>query len=126
MRWMKPIAVTTLSFAFLAAGAFAQNSQTSQSKTQSTTTTNAYGDTQTTTHHRARKSQSTTMPDGTTVTSQQKTDSRRYNANGNQIAGERTTTSSQDTVSPDGMSSTHVETKTHTQSNAQPQPQPQR
>lgn len=116
MRLLKPIATTALSFAFLTAGALAQNSQTSQSTTQSTTSTDAYGQTQTSVHHKAKKSQQTTLPDGTTVTSQQKTDATRYDANGNPIAGQRTTSSSQDAVSPDGSSQTHTETQTHTES----------
>lgn len=117
MRFMKPMAVTALSFAFLTAGAMAQNQQTSQSTTQSTTSTDAYGNTQTSVHHKAKRRSQTTLPDGTTVTSQQKTDASHYDANGNPVAGQRTTTSSQDAVSPDGSTQTHTETQTHTQTN---------
>lgn len=115
MRLLKPLATTALSFVFLTAGALAQNQQT-QSTTQSTTSTDAYGQTQTQTQHKARKTQQTTMPDGTTVTTQQKTDASHYDANGNPIAGQRTTNNSQDTVSPDGQTRTHTETNTNTQS----------
>jgi len=117
MRLLKPIATTALSFAFLTAGALAQNQQSTQSTTQSTTSTDAYGQTQTTTHHKAKKTQQTTLPDGTTVTTQQKTDATHYDANGNPVAGERTTTNSQDAVTPDGQTRTHTETQTHTQTN---------
>ena len=124
MRLLKPLATTALSFAFLTAGALAQNAQTSQSTTQSTTSTDAYGQTQTQTQHKARKSSQTTLPDGTQVTTQQKTDASQYDANGNPIAGQRTTTSSQDTTSPYGNNSTHTETQTHTESNPTPPPPP--
>ena len=124
MRLLKPLATTALSFAFLTAGALAQNQQSTQSTTQSTTTTDAYGQTQTQTQHKARKTQQTTLPDGTTVTTQQKTDANHYDANGNPVAGQRTTSSSQDTVSPDGQSRTHTETQTNTQSNPTPPPPP--
>jgi hypothetical protein len=124
MRLLKPIATTALSFAFLTAGALAQNTQNSQSTTQSTTTTDAYGQTQTSTHHKARKSEQTTMPDGTTVTTQHKTDASHYDANGNPVAGQRSTSNSQDTVSPDGQTQTHTETQTNTQSNPTPPPPP--
>ncbi|HXS12254.1 MAG TPA: hypothetical protein VN734_06100 [Acidobacteriaceae bacterium] len=117
MRLLKPIATTALSLAFLTAGALAQNQQSTQSTTQSTTSTDAYGQTQTTTHHKAKKTQQTTLPDGTTVTTQQKTDATHYDANGNPVAGERTTTNSQDAVTPDGQTRTHTETQTHTQTN---------
>jgi hypothetical protein len=124
MRLLKPIATTALSFAFLTAGALAQNQQNTQSTTQSTTTTDAYGQSQTQTHHKARKSEQTTLPDGTTVTRQQKTDASHYDANGNPIAGQRSTSNSQDTVSPDGYNRTHTETQTNTQSNPTPPPPP--
>jgi hypothetical protein len=124
MRLIKPIAATALSFAFLTAGALAQNQQTTQSTTQKTTSTDAYGQTQTTTHHKARRSQQTTLPDGTTVNSRQKTDATRYDANGNPVAAQRTTTSSQDTASPDGTTQTHTQTQTHTESNPTPPPPP--
>ena len=118
MRFLKPLAASALSFAFLAAGAMAQTQQqTTQSTTQSTTNTDAYGQTQTSVHHKAKKDQQTTLPDGTTVTSQHKTDATRYDANGNPIAGQRTTTDSQDTSSPDGTTQTHTQTQTHTESN---------
>ena len=116
MRLLKPIATTALSFAFLAAGALAQNQQNSQSTTQSTTTTDAYGQTQTQTQHKSKKTQQTTLPDGTTVTTQQRTNASGYDANGNPVAGQRTTTHSQDTVSPDGQTRTHTEVQTNTQS----------
>jgi Flp pilus assembly protein TadD len=115
MRLLKPLALSALSFAFLTAGAFAQNQQT-QSTTQSTTTTDAYGRTQTQTQHKAKATEQTTLPDGTVVTTQRKTDSTGYDANGNPIAGQRTTTNTQDTVSPDGQTRTHTETNTNTQS----------
>ena len=115
MRLLKPLAISALSFSFLAAGAFAQNQQT-QSTTQSTTTTDAYGRTQTETQHKAKSTEQTTLPDGTVVTTQRKTDSTGYDANGNPIAGQRTTTNTQDTVSPDGQTRTHTETNTNTQS----------
>jgi hypothetical protein len=124
MRLLKPIATTALSFAFLTAGALAQTQQNTQSTTQSTTSTDAYGQTQTSTHHKARKSEQTTMPDGTTVTTQQKTDASHYDANGNPVAGQRSTSNSQDTASPDGQSRTHTETQTNTQSNPTPPPPP--
>jgi hypothetical protein len=125
MRLMKPIAATALSFAFLTAGTLAQSQQTTQSATQSTTSTDAYGQTQTSVHHKAKRSSQTTLPDGTTVTSQQKTDATHYDSNGNPVAGQRTTSNSQDTVSPYGNSRTHTETQTHTESNpAPPQPPP--
>lgn len=116
MRLLKPLATTALSFAFLTAGAMAQNYQTSQSTTQSTTSTDAYGQSQTSVHHKARKSSETTMPDGTTVKTQHKTEASHYDADGNPIADQRTTTHSQDTVSPDGSAQTHTETQTHTES----------
>jgi hypothetical protein len=124
MRFLKPLATTALSFAFLTTGAMAQNAQSTQSTTQSTTTTDPYGQTQTSVHHKAKKSTQTTLPDGTTVNSQQKTDATRYDANGNPIAGQRTTTNSQDTTSPYGDSRTHTETQTHTESNPTPPPPP--
>lgn len=118
MRFLKPIATTALSFAFLTAGALAQvpQQQTTQSTTHSTTSTDAYGQTQTSVHHKSQKQSQTTMPDGTTVTTQQKTDASHYDANGNPVAGQRTTSSSQDTVSPDGTTQTHTSTQTHTES----------
>lgn len=122
MRLLKPIATTALSFAFLTAGALAQNQQSTQSTTQSTTTTNAYGQTQTQTEHKAKKTQQTTLPDGTTVTTQERTNSSGYDANGNPIVTNRTTTSSQDTASPDGQTQTHTETQTHTQTAPTPIP----
>ena len=125
MRLLKPVATTALSFAFLAAGAYAQNYQSSQSQstTQSTTSTDAYGNTQTSTHHRAKRSQHTTLPDGTTVNSEQKTHSTHYDANGNPVAGEHTTTNSQDTVDPNTNTQTHTETSTHTESTPRTPPQ---
>lgn len=118
MKLLKPLATTALSFAFLTAGAMAQDAQTqqTQSTTQSTTSTDAYGNTQTSTHHKAKRKQQTTLPDGTTVNSEHKTDATRYDANGNPIAAQRTTSNSQDTVSPDGTAQTHTETQTHTES----------
>jgi Tfp pilus assembly protein PilV len=124
MRLMTILGTGALSLAFMTAGAMAQNQQTQQSTTQSTTSTDAYGQTQTTTHHKARKSQQTTLPDGTTVNSQQKTDATRYDANGNPIAGQKTTSNSQDVVSPDGTTQTHTQTQTHTESNPQTVPPP--
>ncbi|HEV2578504.1 MAG TPA: hypothetical protein VGU25_14970 [Acidobacteriaceae bacterium] len=124
MRLLKPLATTALSFAFLTAGAFAQTAQTSQSTTQSTTSTDAYGQTQTSVHHKAKKSAQTTLPDGTTVNSEQKTDASHYDANGNPVAGQRTTTNSQDVVSPDGSTQTHTQTQTHTESNTPTTPPP--
>jgi len=124
MRLLKPIATTALSFAFLTAGALAQNQQSTQSTTQSTTTTDAYGQTQTQTHHKSKKTQQTTLPDGTTVTTQQRTDANHYDAKGNPVAGQRTTSNSQDTVSPDGQTRTHTETQTNTQSNPDTPPPP--
>lgn len=124
MRLLKPLATTALSFAFMTAGALAQNAQTSQSTTQSTTSTDAYGQTQTSVHHKAQKSDQTTLPDGTTVTTQQKTDASHYDANGNPIAGQRTTSSSQDAVSPDGNAQTHTETQSHTESGTPTPPPP--
>jgi hypothetical protein len=126
MRLLKPIATTALSFAFLTAGALAQNQtqQNSQSTTQSTTSTDAYGQTQTQTQHKAKKTEQTTLPDGTTVTTQQKTDATHYDANGNPVAGQRSTSNSQDTVSPDGQTQTHTETQTNTQSNPTTPPPP--
>ena len=124
MRLLKPLATTALSFAFLTAGAFAQTAQSSQSTTQSTTSTDAYGQSQTSVHHKAKKSTQTTLPDGTTVNSEQKTDASRYDANGNPVAGQRTTTNSQDTVSPDGSTQTHTQTQTHTESNTPTTPPP--
>lgn len=117
MQLLKPLATAALSFAFLTAGAMAQDAQTqqTQSTTQSTSSTDAYGNTQTSTHHKAKRKQHTTMPDGTTVDSEHKTDATRYDANGNPIAGQRTTTDSQDAVSPDGSAQTHTETQTHTE-----------
>ncbi len=125
MRLLKPLATTALSFAFLTAGAMAQN-QTSQaqSTTQSTSSTDAYGNTQTSTHHKARRTQNTTTPDGTTVQSEHKTDATRYDSNGQPIAGQRTTTNSQDTVSPDGNTQTHTQTQTHTESQTPTTPPP--
>jgi hypothetical protein len=120
MRFLKPIATTALSFAFLTVGAMAQNQQNTQSTTQSTTTTDPYGQTKTSVHHKAKRSTQTTLPDGTTVNSQQKTDATRYDANGNPIAGQRTTTNSQDMASPDGSTQTHTQTQTHTESNPTP------
>jgi hypothetical protein len=120
MRFLKPLAATALSFAFLTAGAMAQNQQTTQSTTQSTTSTDAYGQTQTSVQHKAKKQSQTTLPDGTTVTTQQKSNATRYDANGNPIAGQRTTTSSQDTANPYTNSTTHTETQTHTESNPTP------
>lgn len=124
MRLLTTLATGALSLAFMTAGAMAQNQQTTQSTTQSTTSTDAYGQSQTTTHHKARKSQQTTLPDGTTVNSQQKTDATRYDANGNPIAGQKTTTNTQDTASPDGTTQTHTQTQTHTESNPQTVPPP--
>jgi hypothetical protein len=124
MRLIKPIAATALSFAFLTAGSLAQSQQTTQSTTQSTTSTDPYGQTQTSVHHKAKKSTQTTLPDGTTVNSQQKTDATRYDANGNPIAGQRTTSNSQDTASPDGTTQTHTQTQTHTESNPDTVPPP--
>jgi Flp pilus assembly protein TadD len=126
MRFLKPIATTALSFAFLTAGALAQTpqQQTSQSTTQSTTTTDAYGQTQTQTQHKAKSTEQTTLPDGTTVTTQHRTDASGYDANGNPIVRQRSTTSSQDVVSPDGQTQTHTETNTNQQSNPTPPPVP--
>lgn len=124
MRLLKPLVTTALSFAFLTAAAVAQSQQTSQSTTQSTTSTDAYGQTQTSTHHKSKKTQQTTLPDGTTVTTQQHTDADRVDANGNPVAGQRTTSNSQDTVSPDGTTQTHTSTQTHTESNPQTTPPP--
>jgi hypothetical protein len=119
MRLLKPLATTALSFAFLASGALmAQSQSTAQSTTQSTTTTDPYGQTQTTTHHKAKRSQQSTLPDGTTVNSQQRTESNGVDANGQPIGGQRSTSNSQDTVSPSGNTQTHTETQTNTQ--AQP------
>jgi len=117
MRLLKPIATTALSFAFLTTGALAQNQQSTQSTTQSTTSTDAYGQTQTTKHHKSKSTQQTTLPDGTTVTTQQRTDADHYDANGNPVAGQRTTTNSQDTVNPNTNTTSHTETSTHTESN---------
>ena len=124
MRLLKPLATTALSFAFLTAGALAQNQQSTQSTTQQTTTTDAYGQTQTQTQHKAKKTQQTVLPDGTTVTTEQRTNASGYDANGNPVAGQRTTTSSQDTVSPDGQARTHTETQTNTQTAPAPPPPP--
>ncbi len=68
----------------------------------------------------------TTLPDGTNGRNltQQKTDADHYDANGNPVAGQRTTSSSQDTVSPDGSSATHTETQTHTESGTPTTPPP--
>ena len=126
MRLMKLVAATALSFAFMTAGALAQNQQSTQSTTQSTTTTDAYGQTQTQTQHKAKKTQQTTLPDGTTVTTQQRTNASGYDANGNPIASQRTTSSSQDAVSPDGQTATHTETQSHTESNPTPPAVPPR
>ena len=123
MRLLKPLATTALSFAFLTAGALAQ-SQQSTSTTQSTTTTDAYGRTQTRTQHKAKSTEQTVLPDGTVVRNDRSTNSTHYDANGNPVAGQRTTTNSQDTVSPDGQTQTHTETQTHTQSNPTPPPPP--
>jgi hypothetical protein len=118
MRLLKPLATTALSFAFLTAGALAQTpqQQQTQSTTQSTTTTDAYGQSQTQTQHKAKSTEQTTMPDGTVVTRQRQSNSTGYDANGNPVAGQRTTNNSQDTVSPDGQTRTHTETQTNTQS----------
>lgn len=125
MRLLKPLATTALSFAFLTAGTvLAQDQSTSQSTTQSTTNTDATGQSQTSVHHKSRRSTQTTTPDGTTVTTQHKTDADRYDANGNPVAGQRTTTNSQDTVSPDGSTQTHTQTQTHTESNTPTTPPP--
>lgn len=124
MRFLKPLATTALSFAFLTAGAMAQNQQTTQSTTQSTTSTDGYGQTQTSVQHKAKSQSQTTLPDGTTVTTQRKTDANHYDANGNPIAGQRTTTNSQDTVSPDGTTQTHTQTQTHTETNPNTVPPP--
>jgi hypothetical protein len=126
MRLLKPLATTALSFAFLTAGALAQNQQSTQSTTTQSTTTDAYGQTQTQTEHRSKKTEQTVLPDGTTVTTQQRTNSNGYDANGNPVAGQRTTQSSQDTVSPDGQTRTHTETQTNTQSAPPPPPPPQK
>jgi Tfp pilus assembly protein PilV len=124
MRLLKPVATTALSFAFLTAGALAQTQQSTQSTTQSTTSTDAYGQTQTQKQHKSKKTEQTTLPDGTTVTTQQRTNASGYDANGNPVAGQRSTSNSQDTVSPDGQSRTHTETQTNQQSNPTPPPPP--
>jgi hypothetical protein len=125
MKLLKPLATTALSFAFLTAGAMAQDqTQQTQSTTQSTSSTDGYGNTQTSTHHKAKRKQHTTLPDGTTVDSEHKTDATRYDANGNPVAGQRTTSNSQDTASPDGSTQTHTDTQTHTESGTPTTPPP--
>jgi hypothetical protein len=124
MKLLKPLATTALSFAFLTAGAMAQDTQQSQSTTQSTTSTDPYGNTQTSTHHKAKHKQQTTLPDGTTVNSEHQTDASHYDANGNPVAGQRTTSNSQDTVSPDGTNQTHTQTQTHTETQTPTTPPP--
>ncbi|HEY4011207.1 MAG TPA: hypothetical protein VGM11_13720 [Acidobacteriaceae bacterium] len=119
MRFLKPLATTALSFAFLCAGAYAQNTQQSQSTTQNTTSTDAYGNTQSTTQHKAKSSDQTTLPDGTVVNRQHKSDATRYDANGNPIVDQHSTSNSQDTVTPDGTQ-TRTETQTHTETGTTP------
>lgn len=123
MRLLKPLATTALSFAFLAAGAYAQNYQSSQSTTQSTTSTDPYGNTRTTTQHKADRNSQTVLPDGTTVTNQHRSESSGYDANGQPIAGQHTSTNSQDTVSPDGTQ-TNTRTSTHTETGTPTTPPP--